>query len=185
MYFRNEQVDRALEAIEKFIETNRTFVPAFTFLSYAYCEYMEDYEKAISLINDNKSNFQNDIYILNNLAYAYLMNNNVERAKNILQTVADINDNVYLIATRGLLEIKEGNIARGRELYNNAMNLAGNERLRIQIQQKKDLELAKYFLSKGQSRDANNFLQKVITSKGGTSVYKDQCRRLLNRISLS
>jgi hypothetical protein len=72
------------------------------------------------------------------------------------------------------------NLEEGRKLYNVAINLAESERLKDEINQKKNLELAKYFLKKNNKFSAKNCLKKVISIKVPNSIYSEQAQNLIN-----
>ena len=105
------------------------------------------------------------------------MNDNIEDAKRILQNVEHIRSDIYLLATRGLLRIKEGNIDDGRILYGRAGKLAKKEVDIQNLKQKKNLELAKYYLIKSDYNKAMNHLNKISRIKFA-SVFDSQSKEL-------
>ena len=105
-----------------------------------------------------------------------------KNAKAILDQVANVNDNVFLTATKGLLAIKQNNLEEGRRLYNSAYELATGKWLQGRVLQKKNLELAKYYIKNNQKEEAKDCLNKVIEVKIGDSVYAEQAEKLLKSL---
>ena len=163
--FRNKELSNAIVFLKDFINVNKKFAPSYTLLGYILSEYFNDFQRAIEVTKEGYENIPDNIGIINNLAYDYLMNNEVDNAKNILDKVKGVSDYIFLIATRGLLKIKEGNLEEGRRLYNLAEELAEFEFLKKQVIQKKHLEIAKYFLAKNIKTAARDNLLKVLSVK--------------------
>ena len=159
-YFVINKLKESIDSMEQFLEVNKKFAPAYALLSNIYSEYLHNYKEAILLNEIGYKNLPYEVSIINNLAYNYLMNNEITKAAEILNKAKDIKDNIFLIATNGLLNIKSGNITEGRRLYNLAAQLAGNEKLRNLVEQKKHLELARYYLTNGENKKAKNEYRK-------------------------
>ena len=91
-----------------------------------------------------------DPVLLNNLAYAYLMNGQPAEARPLIDRMPDNTGNeVITTATKGLLLLWEGNYAEGTSDYEAAEKLAsslGNRALMYNVRQKKFLELAKAYI---------------------------------------
>jgi len=176
--FRNKELSNAIVFLKDFINVNKKFAPSYTLLGYILSEYFNDFQRAIEVTKEGYENIPDNIGIINNLAYDYLMNNEVDNAKNILDKVKGVSDYIFLIATRGLLKIKEGNLEEGRRLYNLAEELAEFEFLKKQVIQKKHLEIAKYFLAKNIKTAARDNLLKVLSVKIKESIYTMQANEL-------
>ena len=69
-----------------------------------------------------------DSTLLNNLAFALINQNNIDRARTELakipQTPSSERDQMIAEATRGFLEYRAGNLQLGRKLYSNAVTVA-------------------------------------------------------------
>jgi len=174
----------SIKLMKQFLMINKNFSPAYAFLSYIYSEHLQDYKKAIALNVKAFEHLPNNKAIINNLAYNYLMNNEVNKAEVILRKAEENIDNVFLNATRGLLNIKKGNIKEGRRLYNWAANHAGRTTLLYgQVIQKKHLELAKYYLDHGQKNDARDNLKKVFSAmKGKDTIFTKHAQELQEQL---
>jgi len=182
-YYKTKLSD-SIKFMKQFLMINKTFLPAYTFLSNIYSEHLQDYKKAVALNLKASEYLPNNMAIINNLAYSYLMNNEVNRAEAILCKVEENIDNIFLNATRGLLNIKKGNIKEGRRLYNWAAELAGRTTsLYGQVIQKKHLELAKYYLDHGQNNNARDNLKKVFsTMKGKDTIFTKHAQELQTQL---
>ena len=183
-----KEIAKASEFANRFIKINKKFAPAYSLLSTIYTENAQEYQKAIELNKEALSYLPNDFIVINNLAYSYLMNDDIENAQCVLDKAKNITNSVFLTATRGLLKIKEGNVEDGTKLYNSAAALArriNNERLFKQVEQKKHLELAKYYLKLKNYDSAKKDLMKVLSIKIDDSDYTTQAKVLCDKLSLS
>ena len=103
--------------------------PIYFSAEMAYA-FIKDYQTAIEIIELGLRANSNDAGLLNNLAYCYALSGNVEKAETILNRV-DLNTQslsketkICLIATRGLVEYRKGQIENGSKLYLTAMTRA-------------------------------------------------------------
>jgi tetratricopeptide (TPR) repeat protein len=173
----------AIDCLGKFLQTNKNFASAYSLLSFIFSEYLYEYKKAIELNREGMNYLPDNISMINNLAYNYLMNNDVNSARELLEKTKNVSasNNVFLTATRGLLKIKEGDIEAGRTLYNLAASLATNESLRRNVLQKKHLELARYYLSNNKENEAKISLKKTLSIKPKESIYAKQAYELYEK----
>ncbi len=92
--------------------------------------FIKDYQTAIDIINLGLRANPNDAGLLNNLAYCYALSGNVEKAETILNRtdlkIMSISNEtkICLIATRGLVEYRKGQIENGYKLYLKAITYA-------------------------------------------------------------
>lgn len=178
----NAEPKEAIKSIKKFLKKNNKFAPAYALLSFMYSEILQNYKKAVEVNEGAIKHLPGNRVILNNLAYNYLMNGNLPQAKHILDKTKDIEDNIFLTATRGLLALKENNIQEAQRLYNLASNLTKFENLRKEVLQKKHIELAKYYLSKNDMMSAEQHLQKALSIKTGHNIYRYQVEQLCEQL---
>lgn len=173
----------AIECLSKFLQTNKKFASAYSLLSFIFSEYLYEYKKAIELNREGMDYLPDNISIINNLVYNYLMNNDVNSARELLGKTKNVSasNDVFLTATRGLLKIKEGDIEAGRTLYNLAASLATNESLRRNVLQKKHLELARYYLANNKENEAKISLKKTLSIKPKESIYAKQAYELYEK----
>lgn len=89
--------------------------------------FVKDYKTAIEIINLGLRANPNDAGLLNNLAYCYALLGDPKKAESILnkvdlKTMSFSNETkICLIATRGLIEYRKGQIENGYNLYLRAM----------------------------------------------------------------
>ncbi|MDA1329768.1 MAG: hypothetical protein O3B43_01705 [Chloroflexi bacterium] len=93
--------------------------------SYLASIALEDYEFAASIAREGRKANKEDKTLANNLAFALINQNKLKLAEEVLGEVSrpaeDIQEEVALLATEGLLEFRKGNIERGTFLYHAAI----------------------------------------------------------------
>jgi Flp pilus assembly protein TadD len=120
--------------------------------------------------------------LVNNYAYCLILRGELAKAREVLDKHKE-ESLVPLVATRGLLLIKEGNIQEGRRFYNRAVALAGNDRSLVAlVEQKKNLELGINCLEKGNKREAIRLFQKGLRYKSREDRYKKKIIKLLEQL---
>lgn len=181
--FNNNQLLESVKEMHEFIKINNKFTPAYSFLSFIYSECRKDYKKAIELNKAAKKYLPNEIGIINNLAYNYLMNNEINEAKELLEKIRHVTSNLFVIATTGLLRMKEGNIEEGERLYDLAASMAMGKILRKQIIQKKHIELAKYYLARSDNENARLNLNTALLINIKNNIYTEQAKELSRNLS--
>lgn len=182
-YYAIEKLEESVDSMKQFLAINKKFPPAYAFLSNIYSEYLQNYREAILVNEIGIANLPNVGSIINNLAYNYLMNDEITKAEEILNKAKNITGNIFLTATNGLLNIKRGNIEEGRRLYNLAAHLAGSETLHDLIMQKKHLELARYYFVHGENSKAKDHIKKVFSiMKGKETVFTTHTKELSEKI---
>lgn len=162
-------------------KTDQENVASYVGISYLLSELKADYGGAIKSLQVGLRKAPDNVMLLNNLAYSYLMMGNVEKGRSILDSITnqDALENPHLFATRGLLLIKEGAIEEGAHLYNQAANLAPDKETEAQIRQKKNLELGRYWLKQGIPDKAKRHLRDAIQIESHFDIYKEQAATLL------
>lgn len=183
LYYKDKTLSDSIKLMKKFLTVNKKFLPAYTFLSSIYSEDLQDYKSAVAINEKAFEQIPNSKVAINNLAYNYLMNNEVGKAEVILRKVKENSGSVYLNATRGLLNIKKGNIEEGSRLYNRAAELAGRGILYGLVIQKKNLELARHYISCGKKNRVRDNLKKVFsTMKGKDTIFTKQAQELQEQL---
>lgn len=181
-YFEMEDYKKSSEILHTVMDIKPDFIDSYTVLSVMEMEINDDFEKAQEILMKGISLNKGNELLLNNLAYNYLLRDDIANARRILDKI-NTNDSIFINATRGLLLIKEGNIEEGRRLYNLSESLANkDESIKKLVKQKKNLELARYFYKKGNIREASESLKKVIKIKARYNYYREQASKLLSDI---
>ena len=124
-----------------------------------------DFRECVEHLRRGLKHHPRDLLIINNLAYAYLMVDEVITARQLLDSIAqwpkvtDGSNARCLTATRGLLLLKEGSELEARRLYNLAAGGARTLAQRLDVFRKRDLELARAALEAGERKRAIRLLQ--------------------------
>ena len=180
------KIEEAIDILERTIKKEPGLIGPYAVLSFIYSEMLLDYGLAIRILEEGLRYDKTNPALLNNLTYNYLMQNDIEKARIILDTVKDVERNVFLTATRGLLLLKEGNVQEGTSLYNKAALFAqNNPMLCKQIGQKKNLELARFYYDQGRRTDTTKYLKRLLASKLKSSVYYAQGERFAKFVDSS
>jgi hypothetical protein len=101
---------------------------AIQFSSYVASALVNDQESAIQIctigLRSNSASFE----IVNNLVYAYALKGQIKEARTWLvkmeSLIGEEKHKIFLLANEGLIHFREKQIERGREKYNEAMQLA-------------------------------------------------------------
>ena len=153
-FIRLELYDEAIDTLTAALARDIRSAAIYSDLGWLLCDARHDYDTAIDLLNDGYQKFREDIFVVNNLAYAHLMKGHAEPARSILEASAYLlkpNENVRseklvaLLATWGLLYIVDGDFEAGQD-YTKAQKLAGqinDQSLAATVSQKMHLELAR------------------------------------------
>jgi len=185
-YLRLGKIEEAIDILKRTIKKEPGLIGPYAVLSFIYSEMLLDYDLAIRILHEGLNRNKTNPALLNNLAYNYLMKNDNRKARIILDTVKDVEGNVFLTATRGLLLLKEGNVQEGTSLYNRAAFFTQNNPVLCEeVGQKKNLELARFYYDQGRRADAIKYLKRLLTSKLRSSVYYTQGERFANFIDPS
>ena len=166
----------------KVLKIDDTILTPYLRLSTIYSDVYENAESAIELLKKGLVHHPDNLALLNNYAYCYLLQGNLSKARMILDSVKT-DDEIHLTATRGMLLIKEGNIKEGRRFYNRAVTLAGRDvNLANLVKQKKHLELGTYYYETGNKREAIRLLKNGLAHKTDKSYYEKQIIKLLDKL---
>jgi tetratricopeptide (TPR) repeat protein len=132
-------------------------------------------EKAIQLLMEGYAQYPKSFSIINNLSYFLLMEGQTAQAKHVLDSrPRNVDDHVELIATIGLLHLREGDYEAGRRLYKRAENMAAKTSRRDlarQVRQKMHLELARYHFEQGDYAATQREIRAGLQEKKGRRVF--------------
>lgn len=185
-YLRLGKIEEAIDILKRTIKKEPGLIGPYAVLSFIYSEMLLDYGLAIRILEEGLRYDKTNHALLNNLSYNYLMKNDIEKARIILDTVKDIERNIFLTATRGLLLLKEGNVQEGTSLYNRAVFFAqDNPVLCEQVRQKKNLELARFYYDRDKRADTSKYLKRLLASKLRSSAYYAQGERFAKFVDSS
>lgn len=143
--------------------------PFWANLGFIYATRIGDGERAAALLRSGLEHLPRSLWIRNNLAYTYLKYGQLEGARAALApTEAQLAHPeatpvfVCLLATWGLLLIREGHFGQGLELYRRAQTLAPRGRLKERVKQKIAIEEAVHAIGGRRPEDARRLLQRAI-----------------------
>lgn len=177
-----EKYDEAKNILFSVVESAPKLLLPYATLSTILVDVDEDPAAAREIIEKGFSYYPTNVPLLNNYAYSLILLEKLQEARTVLDK-SKIEDNVHILATRGLLLIKEGNVAEGRRYYNQAISLAGKKsNLAKLANQKKYLELGKYYLEEGDTKKAARLLKKGAAIKTKEKYYKKQISRFISQL---
>lgn len=160
-------VERSIKELEAFKGRSDAPVELYVHLSFYYT-LNGSLEQSVEVAKEGLKKFSHSPMLMNNLAYVYAMTDRIEEARTALRMVnKEIPPHVELIATRGLLRLREGDEKQGMALYKEAEHLAtdlGNRELARRVRQKKHLELARFLVRK------NSFDKARVEIKHGLAI---------------
>jgi len=150
--------DDAKDSYQKAIDTQRDKSYGYAGLGKLLIDIDLAPHRAIEVLSEGLKSCPTNLAIANNLAYARLMAGDTHIARQILERLADESDPYFLTATRGLLLIREGHVEEGSRLYNLASREAIDKPTRLLVEQKKWIEIARYWLENKNSNRARKAL---------------------------
>ena len=176
--------ERYLEAISQ-IEELRKLGP-LSHENYASlgCYYGESglREEALNILVEGYEKFPKSMLIINNLAYFLLMTGQIAQAKMVLDSrPRSVDHCVELVATIGLLHLKEGDYDSARRFYKHAESMASKssrKELARSVRQKMHLELARYHASREEFDSAKREITAGLIEKHGRHSYELELKDL-------
>jgi tetratricopeptide (TPR) repeat protein len=151
-------------------------------LGVLYSEVLDDYDRAIETTKRALSKNKFNQIFLNDLAYTYLRKGLLDTANEILSGINWDKATFPLYATKGLLQISMGKLHEGIRLYDMAVGKAPNNELKNMVRQKKNIEVGRYFLTKGDRDEALRHLHNALSINTNTKLYRDQANRMIGQI---
>jgi tetratricopeptide (TPR) repeat protein len=140
--------ERAISDLERLLSKGTDNRQAYGMLSGFLADVKHDYERALTILEEAYPKFSEDDWLINNLAYVHLMLGHTQAARVLLERKAISSKtkmDVALMATHGLLYLREGDLAKACEFYKSSATLAsqlGHKDLAGVVRQKMHLELA-------------------------------------------
>lgn len=177
--------DQAIAEMRDLVETTGASPQAWAVLGALLTDGARRPTEAVSVLESARLRWPNDPILINNLAYAHLMNEEPRAARVILGPILDSeatrepHEEVVLRATSGLLHIWEGDLESGTRRYQRAAEVArqhGYLDLSAAARQKMHLELARAHLRSGDK------IQAFQAAKDGLNVPSGQYRRDLRSL---
>jgi tetratricopeptide (TPR) repeat protein len=181
-YIDEGQYDSAKEILDDILNKNPDSPEANLLLGVLYSEVLDDYDRAIETTKRALSKNKFNQIFLNDLAYTYLRKGLLDTANEILSGINWDKATFPLYATKGLLQISMGKLHEGIRLYDMAVGKAPNNELKNMVRQKKNIEVGRYFLTKGDRDEALRHLHNALSINTNTKLYRDQANRMIGQI---
>jgi tetratricopeptide (TPR) repeat protein len=176
---------QAVEIGRALIESPDSDVSAFALTTSLLVDELGDSEEAVRVAERGLVRYPGDASLINNLAYALLMLDRVEAAAAVLERIPeslDHFDDIALTATRGLLALKQGDVVRGSRLYEQALGKATAERTRARLRAKRDLEVGRALVRRGEAGQAAKLFARALTEGSAAAPYQLHAARELKRL---
>lgn len=179
--------ESALNVGRRAIERADANEAVFGLMSYLLTDVEGTYEEAYRVCQEGLRRWPQSLLLRNNMAYALLMAGRVDEAQTLLDSIdweALPKDHLaYLTATRGLSEMKRGDIPSGQRLYETALKHALTPAIGDRIKAKRDLEMARALIQTGNPRpEITKLLQRAAAAPASAEPYASHARIELKRL---
>lgn len=178
------EYDTAIAQLSPLVGTQGVSPQTLAHLGALLGERRKDFAGASAVFEEALRQYPLNLLIINNYAYAHLMNGHVDEARTLLNSIPKGTE-LYpeLLATFGLLRLWEGDLQQGRSLYLQAADLAssmGNSALARTARQKMHLELARAYLRGHDTHSAVQHIRSGLSVKEGRADYRRDLERTLD-----
>jgi tetratricopeptide (TPR) repeat protein len=190
-YRKNRMADEAIQLMQSLVDDGKVSADIYAMLGTLLAEERRDYAESVAVLKEGHLRYPNNYLVVNNLAYSLLMAGDVTAAERLLShlpkgiRLAERRTQVSLIATRGLLRFRKGEIEEGIQLYQEAERLARrfNEAdLAQTAKQKMHLELARTYRDTGNPQVALQETRLGLMVQDGSETYGEDLRHLRDQL---
>ena len=124
--FNRKEFNNSIRFASEWIEDMPFAKRPILFASSISTTHLKKYELSERILKIGLQANPNDVQIINNIAYACALNNDIKKADNYLSLIrsnfsVDKTSEICLLATKGLINFRKGEFQLGRELYNKAI----------------------------------------------------------------
>lgn len=185
------QYDKAIEVMRNEIGTGKANAAVYGILGWLLTDIKSDFAQAQNVLLEGLRRYPGSPILVNNMAYCLLMSGYVVEARQVLSSLPkggkplQLEAEVFLTATWGLLYLSEGDFVTGKKYYEMAETLAHGSRqknLAAMVRQKMHLELAKAFLREGEVGTSKVEIARGLAIKNGRDVYEEALSALEERL---
>jgi tetratricopeptide (TPR) repeat protein len=153
-------------------------------ISIVLSDVYDDFAGAEEILRPLESTHGKNMKYLNNLAYALILRGNIQEATTLLDKVERLESHesiyyVFATATRGLLNIRKGNLVEGSRLYNAAARAVANKELSKQILQKKELEIGRWFKDRADKEKSIRHLEQAYRVDISDRIFTRKAKELI------
>lgn len=160
----DENYEQAKLHYLKSLKLDHTIHEVYPDLAFILSSIDNDYRAAIELLERAVSYGYTGALIVNNLVFAYIKNENLNEAEEIIERLKTKGDlPPVLKATNGLLEMRKGNIKQGNSLYESAIEEFSDDKNKMIAGQIKAVENARYYIKSNEYNKARDFLTEAKT----------------------
>jgi len=171
---------QAIDELRSWVNGGQASAKSYAVLGSLLIDAKRDPDAALAVLSDAERRFPGHPTVVNNLAYAHLMHGDVAAARVTLEALVqepiDDDTNVVLKATWGLLHLHEGNLALGKQGYEDAERVAkrdGKLHLASTVRQKMHLECARAYQRQANFRAAQQEVRLGRTFQGLSHYQRD------------
>lgn len=177
----NENYIEAKKEFKKLLKKDKGIPEAYVMYSFILSAIEKNYSDSILLLKKALEYGYTGILIDNNLAYAYLNLDKTKDAEKILHKYEDSLPSV-LIPTKGMLELRKGNIEEGNKWYKKAVELfESNSKTKKELMQIWMYEQSLYWFRKGEKTKAKDLL---IEAEGhGETYFSSELEKLKEKVT--
>jgi Tfp pilus assembly protein PilF len=182
-YERMGNFNNAIEQVRPVIESGTPLPTTYAYVGALLAERLNDFAGGISVFEQGLKKNPLNSAIINNFAYANLMNGRVEDARRLLESLPRGTE-LYpeLLATIGLLHLWDNDFGKGQSFYQRAAEMAasnGNPDLSRMVRQKMHLELARAYFRRKDLRSALSHIRSGLAMKHGRRDYQQDLESVL------
>jgi len=186
-----KRYDEAIELLRDEVATGKAIPGSYGDLGWYLTDFRHNLDEARKIMYEGLKRYPKAPNIINNLAYALLMEGHPGEAREVLMSLridekkARLEDKVALTATWGLLHLWEEDLAEGKHYYELAEEMAHESPrtdLSATVRQKMHLELAKAFLRHRDYALARTEIARGLAIRKGREVYEDELASLRERV---
>lgn len=140
----------------------------------------------IVLANSSDLSERQYFRVSNNLAFALLQLGEIERARDVLAPIqSQVGKNPYFTATYGLEKLKSGKPQAAESLYDKAVSIASDKKLKDRIKQRKRFEFAQYYYERGDLVRARQYAVDSLKPKLGFAHIDKRAKILIAQLENS
>ncbi len=139
---------------ERSLELTHDIAQIYPDYSFILTSIDKNHSKAIEVLLDAQKKGINTVNIENNLAFAYIQNNELSKAEKILSKYKLNKMPPMLVPTKGLLEFRKGNLEAGNKYYGLAYDSLEEGGLKKLVKQIHLYEQARYWSKAGENEKA-------------------------------
>ncbi len=180
IHIENGRMDDAKKCLELSLELNPNHAESIVNYSFVLEDFYFEYQKAIDILLPHINNYEGEMrtIMFNNIAFAYIKTGNLIDAK---KYILDSDHSYASFATKGLLNLLEGNHKLSKELYRRAFKEAKNDSRLDLTKQFYFYEHAIYWQEKKDNAKAAKYAKDGLKYNANPKI-SNLLRQLLDRI---